>query len=73
MKAAICENINLYMEKNEEEFRDYLPVSQIEYIRTDMEGSYIAIRRRAACELVKGLSLIIVLKLMVCFQRMCKA
>lgn len=25
VKAAICENINLYMEKNEEEFKDYLP------------------------------------------------
>lgn len=25
LKAAICENINLYMEKNEEEFREYLP------------------------------------------------
>ncbi|KAJ7514727.1 hypothetical protein O6H91_23G056900 [Diphasiastrum complanatum] len=24
LKAAICENINLYMEKNEEEFKDYL-------------------------------------------------
>uniref|UniRef100_A0A0C9S7F6 TSA: Wollemia nobilis Ref_Wollemi_Transcript_13726_3457 transcribed RNA sequence n=1 Tax=Wollemia nobilis TaxID=56998 RepID=A0A0C9S7F6_9CONI len=24
LRAAICENINLYMEKNEEEFRDYL-------------------------------------------------
>ena len=70
MKAAIRGNINLYMEKNEEEFKDYLP---IEYIRRDMEGSYIDIRRRAACEIVKGLSLIIVLKLMVCFQRMCKA
>ncbi|CAI7733044.1 unnamed protein product [Closterium sp. NIES-53] len=25
LKAAICENINLYMEKNEEEFKDFLP------------------------------------------------
>ncbi|KAH7316301.1 hypothetical protein KP509_21G087100 [Ceratopteris richardii] len=25
VKAAVCENINLYMEKNEEEFKDYLP------------------------------------------------
>ncbi|EFJ27823.1 hypothetical protein SELMODRAFT_95055 [Selaginella moellendorffii] len=24
LKTAVCENINLYMEKNEEEFRDYL-------------------------------------------------
>ncbi|MCO5572303.1 hypothetical protein L7F22_026056 [Adiantum nelumboides] len=24
VKAAVCENINLYMEKNEEEFKDYL-------------------------------------------------
>ena len=25
LKAAVCENINLYMEKNEEEFQPFLP------------------------------------------------
>ena len=69
----ICESVVIPNVRLREDDVDLFEMNQIEYIRRDMEGSYIDIRRRAACELVKGLSLIIVLKLMVCFQRMCKA
>ena len=69
----ICQSVVIPNVRLREDDVDLFEMNKIEYIRTDMEGSYICIRRRAACELVKGLSLIIVLKLMVCFQRMCKA
>ena len=67
-KSVVIPNVRL-----REDDVHLFEMNQIKYIRRDMEDNYIDIRRRAACEIVKGLSLIIVLKLMVCFQRMCKA
>ena len=54
--ASICENIivpNIEMrECDVEQFED----NSEEYIRRDLEGSDVDTRRRAACDLVKGLS-----------------
>ena len=54
--AQICEKIivpNIEMrEVDAEQFED----NPEEYIRRDLEGSDVDTRRRAACDLVKGLS-----------------